>query len=214
MARTRSRLHRRYSRNPAPRSNPPLVTDIVEFAVPGFVGFAGTRFLSFVAATQVAKRKPSWGKHIGALAAGGSFLAAWFLAHRIKAIEKYHTPVVVGSAIAMLQSLIQLYLPPIGWMLADPTPHVEQAKQIAADGATPPIAELHRVDLDPNEYTYNDTFDPGRFSKVPPMAKPPTAPRQPGETPPIANMTEDEIINDAIGGADEFSDGLGVFTPN
>ncbi len=208
MARTRSRMHRRYSRNPA-RSNPPLITDLMEFVVPGFAGFGATRLLSYVAATQVARRKPSWGKHIGAIAAGGSFLAAWLLIHRVKFLEKHHTPIVVGSAIAAIQSLLQLYLPQLGWMLADPSMQVEQAKQVAA--ATSQLAELHPVNLDPNEYTYNDAFDPGRLAEVAPPKRTPTGPATSGQTPPIRQMSEDDIISDAIGGGDEFGDGLGVF---
>ena len=210
MARTRSRMHRRYSRNPAPRSNPPLITDIMEFVVPGFAGFGATRLLSYVAATQVARRKPSWGKHVGAIAAGGSFLAAWLLAHRVKFLEKHHTPIVVGAAIAALQSLIQLYLPQLGWMLADPTLQVEQAKQVAAE--TSQLAELHPVNLDPNEYTYNDAFDPGRFAEVTPQQRPVRAgPATSGQAQPVEQMTDDDIINDAIGGGNEYGDGLGVF---
>jgi hypothetical protein len=166
--------------------------------------------LSYVAATQVARRNPSWGKHIGAVAAGGSFLAAWLLAHRVKFLEKHHTPIVVGSAIAAIQSLVQLYLPQLGWMLADPSMQVEQAKLGAA--ATSQLAELHPVNLDPNEYTYNDAFDPGRLAEVATPKRTPTGPATSGQTPPIRQqMTEDDIISDAIGGGDEFGDGLGVF---
>ncbi len=211
MARTRSRMHRRYSRNPA-RSNPPLITDLMEFVVPGFAGFGATRLLSYVAATQVARRKPSWGKHIGAIAAGGSFLAAWLLIHRVKFLEKHHTPIVVGSAIAAIQSLLQLYLPQLGWMLADPTMQVEQAKQVAA--ATTQLAELHPVNLDPNEYTYNDAFDPGRYAEVPPAPRQTNGkvgPATSGPAQQTEQMSDDDIINDAIGGGNEYGDGLGVF---
>ena len=127
-----ARLHRRYKHrrsrrsgsDPAPRRNPPLFADLAEWVGPGFAGFAATRFATRVAATQIAKRKPSWGKHVGAGVSVGAFLAAWFLAHRVRWLAKYHTPITVGAAIAALQSIIQLYIPRLGWMLADATPEL------------------------------------------------------------------------------------------
>ena len=98
----RSKLHRRYRkrRNPdssGPRANPPLFTELAEFIGPGFAGFAATRFATYLAATQVAKRKPTWGKPAGAAVSIGAFLAAWLLAHRWKWLAKYQTPIVVGA---------------------------------------------------------------------------------------------------------------------
>lgn len=167
-----ARLHRRYGkrkkRNPSsdgPKRNPPLITDIAEFAVPGFVAFAATRFGTRVAATQIAKRKPSWGKHAGALASVGAFLAAWLLAHRWKWLAKYHTPVAVGSAIAAAQSLIQLYIPKLGWIVADATPELGSARpqQLQQGGGTTGglPAGLSYVDENPGDYTYNDSYDAG-----------------------------------------------------
>lgn len=161
--------YRRYKRNPSePRSNPPLFTDLVEFVVPGFAGFAAGRLMTRIATTQVAKYKPSLGKHAGAVAAVGSFLAAWFLGHKVKFLAKHHTPLVVGSAIAALQSLIQLYIPQLGWMISDASPDVDA---LAAPSTSPPLIAadaaarmgLQPTNDDPNEFTYNEQFDPGRM---------------------------------------------------
>jgi hypothetical protein len=209
-----ARLHRRYKKrrsrrttsDPAPRRNPPLFSDLAEWVGPGFASFAATRFATRVAATQIAAKKPSWGKHVGAGVSVGAFLAAWFLAHRLKWLAKYHTPITVGAAIAALQSLIQLYVPKLGWMLADASPDLEAAAVDASQVTAMP--QLMPVDDDPNEYTYNDTFDPGRYSKtgLPPKGAP-------GATPPI-QRPEDDLsdlqIDDAIG----QSQNLGVFSAN
>lgn len=198
----RSRLHRRYNGSET-RPNPPLFTDLMEFVVPGFVGFAGTRFVTYVAATQIAKHKPSLGKHVGVGVSIGTFLAAWFLAHRLKGVAKYHTPIVVGSAIAALQSILQLYFPKIGWMVGDATPEIEAAhaesQQIAEH------ADLQPVDIDPNEFTYNDAYDAGRYQA--PVAKGPkgSKPSAPAPAPRKDDMTDLEI-DDAIG------QNLGVFS--
>jgi hypothetical protein len=206
----RSRLHRRYVKK-AFKANPPLFTDLVEFVVPGFGGFAATRFVTRVAMTQVAQRAPSWGKHAGAVASVGAFLAAWFLAHKWKWLERWHTPIVVGSAIAAGQSLLQIYAPNLlGWVVSDATP--ELAAGTAQSALTTPdhqLAQLHLqpTNEDPNEFTYNDSYDAGRYSgqqgpgsmKVGPM--------------PAANQAQqsatdgsDLAIDDAIGTAN-----LGVF---
>lgn len=170
----RSRLSKRYKRRlrknpgtaPRLRANPPLFSELAEFIGPGFGGFAATRLLTRIAATQIAKRKPSMGKHAGAAASIGSFLAAWFLAHRVKALEKYHTPIVVGAGIAALQSLIQLYVPKLGWMVADASPQIaEEARAKQVRGPRPEDVEP-LDDEDPNMYTYNDSYDAGRSDRT------------------------------------------------
>lgn len=201
----RSRLHRRYVKA---RSNPPLFRDILEFVGPGFAAFAATRFVSYVSATQIAKRAPKWGKHAGAVTAVGSFLGAWFLAHRVKFLEKYHTPIVVGAALAGLQSLIQLYIPQLGWMLADPTPEMAQQQELSVPSMSQ--MALQPTDEDPNEFVYNEAFDAGRMSPVksPPIYQaPPKA--GPAKVPPTSAPAPDDMGIDDLGDED-----LGVFSQN
>lgn len=211
----RSRMHRRYVKR-AFKANPPLFTDLVEFVVPGFGGFAATRLVTRIAMTQVAQRAPSWGKHAGAVASVGSFLAAWFLAHRWKFLEKWHTPIVVGSAIAAGQSLLQIYAPNLlGWVVSDATPEVTGAAQGALSAPDQQLAQLHLqpTNEDPTEFTYNDAYDAGRYGgqqgpssmKVGPM--PPSG--QPQQPPPATGDVSDLAIDDAIGSAN-----LGVFANN
>lgn len=158
------RLHRRYrkrrrsSEGSSPRHNPPLLRDLGEFIGPGFAGFAATRFGTRIATQTLAKRKPSWGKHAGALASVGAFVAAWLLAHRVKLLEKYATPIAVGAGIAAAQSLIQLYIPKLGWMVSDASPEIAALPAPAAAPAKLP-AGLEFVDEDPGVYTYSDDYD-------------------------------------------------------
>lgn len=171
-----ARLHRRYgkrrkrssSSDAAPRHNPPLMSDLVEWVAPGFAGFAATRFLTRIATTQVEKLKPDYGKHAGALASAGSFLASWFLANKVGLLERYQMQLTVGSAIAAIQSLIQIYIPRLGWMVSDATPDllIESSEKTSADdAATSHISQLDLkpTDEDPNEFVYNDMFDAGRY---------------------------------------------------
>jgi hypothetical protein len=161
-------MHRRYVKNPegSPKQNPPLFTDIAEFVIPGFAGFAVTRFATHVAATQIERVKPSWGKHAGAGVSIGAFLATWLLIHRVKFLQRHHTPAVVGSAIAAIQSLLQLYFPRLGWVVSDATHELAMPQAAPAMTASDQMMEqmqLRPVDDDPNEYTYNDSFDAGRY---------------------------------------------------
>lgn len=207
----RSRLHKRYVKNPcgsAFKSNPPLFTELLEFVGPGFAAFAATRFGTRIATTQVAKLKPNMGKHAGAGISVAAFLAAWFLGHKVKFLEKYHTPITVGAAIAALQSLIQLYIPKLGWMVADASPEIDA---VAIAAATPRLAavnpNLQEVDDDPNEYTFNDSYDAGRYSKP--------ASGQPGQSPPIIgkktdqadidDLSIDEAMSASLSGSSLFS---------
>jgi hypothetical protein len=135
----------------------------LEYVVPGFAGFAVTRLGTRIAATQIAKYNPSWAKHAGAAASIGTFLAAWLLAHRVKFLAKYQAPLMVGSAIAAIQSLIQLYVPMLGWAVSDATPELAAGTQSVT---LPPGAEnlVPVNDDDPDAYTYNDSYDPGSYA--------------------------------------------------
>lgn len=197
-----ARIHRRYRKkkkprkNPSesgPRHNPTSFSDIIEYAGPGFAAFAATRFGTRVIATQVAKRKPSLGKHAGAIASVGAFFAAWLLAHRVKWLAKYHTPIVVGAAIAGLQSLIQLYVPRLGWMVADASPELASTSQQQQQQAAMPQqapGDFEFVDEDPAMYTYNDSYDPGRYGQQ-------TAGQRPQHTPPTQDKppTVDDLMD-------------------
>jgi hypothetical protein len=173
MARKR-RLHKRYGRKRRSedsggyKRNPPLWTDLAEFIGPGFAGFAATRLLTRIAAVQLAKKKPSWGKHAGAITSVAAFLGAWWASGKWKVTAKYQMPIVVGAGLAAIQSIIQLYIPKLGWMITDASTEIDSLKingDTTQQQALP--SDLQYVDDDPNEYTYNDSYDAGRYSKEP-----------------------------------------------
>jgi hypothetical protein len=130
---------RRYRKNPASggyASNPPMLTDIGTFILPGFGGYAASRVATRMVSTQVSKLKPSLGKHAGMIASVGSFVAAWFLIHRVKWLAKYHTPLVVGAGIATLQTAFQTYLPMVGWVTDLPAPQVAAPQRAGTHAPT------------------------------------------------------------------------------
>jgi len=172
-----AKFRRRHQKNPGElKSNPPMMTDIVEYIVPTFAAFALDRFVTRVAAVQIAKRWPKYAKHAGAIASIGTFGAAWFGAHRVKYLAKYHNQIVIGTGIAAAQSLIQIYLPQLGWMVSDCSPELPAAKAAAAANAmaasTAPLLAGMQDSAPPqgfrpttaNEwYSYNDAFDAGSY---------------------------------------------------
>lgn len=115
--------------------NPPMMEDLAELILPGFGGYAATKFLHRIISVQLTKRYPNAGKHVAAASTIGSFLAAWLLAHRVKRLAEYHTPIVIGSAIASIQTLVQTYFPRYGWMVSDVQPDALPAASAAVSAA-------------------------------------------------------------------------------
>jgi hypothetical protein len=147
---------RRRRRNRAPttavaRSNPGLLADAKDAIVPGFAAYAGTRFLSRVVFMLISRRWPKAGKHAAAASSVVAFLGAWFLAHRIKRLAKYHDGIVVGSGIAALSTVARTYLPKYGWIVAD-----YEASDYATGNAAPsaPPGELPEPEPSGDEYDY------------------------------------------------------------
>jgi hypothetical protein len=200
----RKRSRRRYRSNPGDeggaRHNPPLLTDVLEYALPGFGGFALTKFVANAAASQIAKRWPKYAKHAGAVSSLGTFAGAWYLGHRLAFFARYHTPIVVGSGIATLQNLVQIYFPEkVAWLLGSPK-HAAldaTAKQQALlaqsqnELAEPALPDhLEEVYDDPSWYTFNDAYDAGRYKGG--RASNPTIPNVQTEPLPTEPALEDE----------------------
>jgi hypothetical protein len=171
-----SKLAKFRRRHGEPKRNPPLSTDVVAQIIPGFAAFAATRFVTRAAAIQIAKRWPKYAKHAGALASVGTFAAAWLGAHRVKTLEKYHDMIVIGSGIAAIQSLVQLYIPSLGWVVSDCSPQLgaapaqkllaaqTAAQQQTLSGGTPARIPQGFKPTTANEwFTYNDAYDAGSY---------------------------------------------------
>jgi hypothetical protein len=206
-----AKFRRRHAKkNPGePKRNPPIGTDVIEYILPGFGAFAATRFLTRVAAVQIAKRWPTRAKHAGAIASIGAFAAAWFGAHRVKMLEKYHHPIVVGSGLAAIQSLIQLYVPALGWMISDASPELAAGSirpPIAVAGGTVPQALPGGVsarqapvpdgfqETDANTwFSYNDAYDAGSYKGK--QKPPPPAPM-------TSTAPDDQQIDDLLDNSD------------
>jgi len=144
------------------------IAEIGEFLLPAFGGFALTRFGTRAAATTIATRWPAYAKHAGALASIGSFLAAWLVSHRVKMLRRYTEPLTIGAGLAAAQSLIQLYLPKLAWVVSDATPDLTDTStattQIPSATATSGDFEILDDDYGAKDWrAYNDAGDPGAY---------------------------------------------------
>lgn len=200
MARRR-RLFKRYKKNPSEggfftSGTAMSLTEIAGWMAPGFAAFGAARFGTYLITGQIEKRKPSWGKHAGAIAAVGTFVAAWMVAHRIRFLSKYVEPIVIGTGLAGIQSLLQIYVPKLGWMVGDPMTAASDP-QLAAptsiDASLPPGFSV--VDDESEFDLYNGGIFPGQ------TATPQTAQQaQPSAAPAPADLTAELDDEQSIGG--------------
>lgn len=169
----KSKSRRKARRNPddAPARSSALqpLGEVMHFVLPAFGGFAVTRFGTRAVATQIANRWPAYAKHAGAIASVGSFFAAWGLSHRVKMLEKYSEPLTIGAGLAALQSLIQLYIPKLAWVVSDATPELTDTssatQQIPAPAPTGDDDYEILDDVSSDWRGFNDAGDPGRYTK-------------------------------------------------
>jgi hypothetical protein len=117
--------------------NPPIFEDITDIILPGVGSYATSRIVGRIAYKVARKKSPKLAKHAGAIAPAAFVIAIWFLVHKVKRLEKYHGPALIGSSIGAIQALLQTYLPSYGWILNDyhlddVLPQAGNAQQVAA----------------------------------------------------------------------------------
>lgn len=110
-----AKYRRRRKANPETKAIVDLATNIGA----GFAGYTATRFVSRVAYSQAVKRWPNASKHVYAAASALSAAGVFAGTRYWKRAGDYHEPAVIGAGIALIQTLIQTYLPKFGWIVAD-----------------------------------------------------------------------------------------------
>lgn len=183
------RRMRKRHRRPAPDYTPNpggSMSDLSELAIDagaGFAAFAASRLLTRIASVQIEQRKPKWGKHAGAVAALAQVGLAYYAAPKVRSVAAYQVPIVLGTALAAAQSIIQLYIPKLAWMVSDASPELAEtagAVQALPASSGPVVRNIRPqldpayevLDEDPDAYTFTDDFDAGRLvgSSTPPTA--------------------------------------------
>lgn len=219
---------RRYRRNPddAPATSSKSgggifsgSSEIFEEIVPAAVAFAATRFATRIASMWIAKRWPNLAKHAGAMASVGAFLTAWQLGHKIKYLQKYQEQATIGSGIATVQSLFQIYLPKVGWIMSDASPEVAataaatsapspQVQGTPAQRSLPPQTDPDFEEIDDSGwFSYNDAHDAGRFQQ--PRAQAARTPMR--DTSAVDTTEDDESVFDALESSGDLQSAGGIF---
>lgn len=114
-------------------SNPPLAVDLVSFVAPLFASFVATKTLTRGVPKFAVKyvKSPTLQKHLPVLTSAAVFATAYYGAPRVAKLEAYHTPIVIGSAVAFVQTALHTYLPALRWLISD------VVQPAAALGASP-----------------------------------------------------------------------------
>jgi hypothetical protein len=230
VAKTKSGLVKRYRRrrqkaarsNPSssPRRNPPVLTDLFMDIGPGFAAFAANRLATRAASVAISKRWPQLAPHAGVIASAATTALAWLGAHRVKVLEPFHTPIILGSAIATGQTVLQTYFPKLGWIVSDASGDVQApAQQMTVTngaGGQQVMSPDDFVVTDENDawYSYNDARDPGpTYTKQRQKANTANAAQTAAQAPAQAAQADDgddsifDVLEDQEGG-DAWSSSL------
>ncbi len=112
-----------------------IKSGIISFVAPAAGGYVVTRIANRAARTYVPLKFPRLGRHAGPLASlvalGGAYLAC----KKIKQLTDHETAILAGVIIAVVQSIIQSYMPGLLWMfdMNQPSlPAPKQAQQLEA----------------------------------------------------------------------------------
>ena len=207
-----SRLARKYKKHKrssgVPRKNPSagMLAELGNEILPALAGFAGSRLVTRMLTIAINKKWPKAAKHAGAVSAIATFAAAWWGAHKVKFLEKYADSITVGAGIGAAATLLQTYVPKLGWVMS------EVATTELAPPAPTPTGEY--ADSDDSWGVYNDAFDGGRYSSSPAEVRNASAPQEAQAD--LRQSSEDAIDrfmstlaaeNQVIGGGGIFSGG-------
>ncbi len=94
--------------------------DIIHSIGPGVGSYAAIRLAGRLARATVGQKFPAYSKHIGAGGSLMAFLASYYAIKKVRALKRYEMPILVGGGVALIQTLIQLYLPGLAWLLEGP----------------------------------------------------------------------------------------------
>lgn len=142
--------------------NPPFFKDMLYYVGPAVGSYAATRAVGAV--TKLAGNKfPRLAPFLPLTGNLGTFIALWLYVHHSnnKKVREVETQVVVGSAIAVLQSIIKLLEPKIPLLagILDMRSGSSLSTPAALAGRTRTTAHAAGMDLDPVDEGIDDGAD-------------------------------------------------------
>ena len=130
-----------------PKSNPGFVDELksksMELALPvatAFGAYAGTRIVSRIATVTVGQKIAGgrFAKHIGPASGLVTVLGIAYATEKFQSAKRFRTEIITGSVIALVQSLLEAYLPGLAQLLGP----VQVSPQLT--GAAPASKSLQK----------------------------------------------------------------------
>lgn len=134
----------------------------------GFAGYTVTRFISRIVYSQFIKRFPNGAPHAavgaGLLGAIGTFVTTKYW----KRTSDYHESALIGAGIALLQMILQTYIPKFGWVVSDIRPDQYSTAQQRTAQQRPQLPEAdlgqilsteQKIEIEPPDEHANGDFD-------------------------------------------------------
>lgn len=132
------------------KSNPGFVDELkgktMELALPvatAFGAYAGTRIVSKIATATIGQKIAGgrFAKHVGPASGLVTVLGIMYAAEKLQSAKRFRTEIVTGSVIALVQSLLESYLPGLAALIG-PAVYQAPATQLTAKA---PAAQLQRT---------------------------------------------------------------------
>jgi hypothetical protein len=115
----------------------PLTDLLVHTAAPAAGSYALNRLVTrIVTNILLAKIKSNLVKHTPPITSAATGVGLYFLTSKVKRLQRYHEPVIIGSVIALLQSVIQTWVPQL-WWLVGLGPPLKQLSYLPAEATKP-----------------------------------------------------------------------------
>jgi hypothetical protein len=96
--------------------NPPIVTDVFQYVLPAAGAYVATRLVGRASRTFLGAKFPKIAPFAAPLGSLVAFGAIWYAAHKVSYTKRYHNQLMIGSGIALIQSLVQSVMPGLGWL--------------------------------------------------------------------------------------------------
>jgi hypothetical protein len=130
---------RQAKRNGAELAGDKAIGDVTSKLLPGVGAYAATRVAGRIAYNLTKKRSPAMARHAGPLGSMAVAASTWFFADKFKVTKEYSEAMVIGSAIAAAQSVLQMYIPQWAWVMDDY--HMEAINGAKTPTNAPEISE-------------------------------------------------------------------------
>lgn len=88
-----------------------------ENLIAGAGAYAGSRVVSRIAHALVNSKWPQYAKHADPIASAASLAGVWIATSKVRKLEPYKVPAMIGAVIALIQSVLTTWMPGLAYQL-------------------------------------------------------------------------------------------------